>query len=165
MGSAISYLNELDVKATTYEMRVQIACAEAIVEAIREGAGWPDLYRDEQDRREKAEAERDAALAAEARARGEAERMAAALMEARWLIAQGRGWEKDSRQDKWEKRRTAWLSRWVPAAPAPPADETACQLHCPPEWTGHWKDWHTEDHNCKTKGRKPAAPSPKEEKP
>lgn len=63
--------------------------------------------------------EKREALASEARAKGEAERMAAALMEARWLIAQGRGWEKDSRQDKWEKRRTAWLSRWVPAAPAP----------------------------------------------
>ncbi len=34
--SAIQYLDELDAKATAWESRVQIACAQAIVEAIRE---------------------------------------------------------------------------------------------------------------------------------
>jgi len=34
--SAIQYLNELEAKSTDYALRVQIACAQAIVEAIRE---------------------------------------------------------------------------------------------------------------------------------
>ena len=28
-----------------------------------------------------------------------------------------------------------------------------CGLSCPPDWPGHWRDWHREDHNCATKGR------------
>lgn len=36
MGDMAAYLDELDAKATDYAVRVQIACAQAIVEAIRE---------------------------------------------------------------------------------------------------------------------------------
>lgn len=36
MGSSIEYLSQLDAEATDYAVRVQIACAGAIIEAIRE---------------------------------------------------------------------------------------------------------------------------------
>jgi hypothetical protein len=31
--------------------------------------------------------------------------------------------------------------------------QAQCGLTCPPDWTGHWRDWHFLDHNCPTKGR------------
>lgn len=31
--------------------------------------------------------------------------------------------------------------------------QVQCGLSCPPDWPGHWRDWHSEDHNCATKGR------------
>lgn len=42
------------------------------------------------------------------------------------------------------------------AALADPGEGPAgeCQLSCPPEWTGHWRDWHAIDHDCATKGRR-----------
>lgn len=36
MGDMASYLDELDAKSTDYAVRVQIACAQAIIEAIHE---------------------------------------------------------------------------------------------------------------------------------
>ncbi len=36
MGDMAAYLDELDAKATDYAVRVQIACAQAVIEAIRE---------------------------------------------------------------------------------------------------------------------------------
>lgn len=35
--------------------------------------------------------------------------------------------------------------------------QVQCGLSCPPDWPGHWRDWHSEDHNCATKGRAAAA--------